>query len=240
MNAGSPSKDPAALSYLGMRKAVGILALALPPALIGGAILLAPLGPTGTWPHPLFQGSISDYYYTPMGNFLVGSLCAIAMFLMSCRGYDWQDELAGYLACAFALGVAFCPTTPPGNPNPTALQNALGNAHEICAAAMFLVLAFFCLVLFRRTGKNGRPTPRKLLRNRVYAICGWTIVGCMVTMVSLHIPAFASLVEHINMLLIFESIALEAFGIAWLTKGEAILKDEKTIAPASAAKMKKA
>jgi hypothetical protein len=240
MNADPASNNPAALSYLGMRKAVGILALALPPALIGGAILLAPLGPTGTWPHPLFQGSISDYYYTPMGNFLVGSLCAIAMFLMSSRGYDWQDELAGYLACAFALGVAFCPTTPPDSPNPTALQNALGNAHEIFAAAMFVVLAYFCLVLFRKTGGKGRPTSRKLLRNRVYSICGWTIVGCMVTMISLHIPAFARLVEHIDMLLIFESIALEAFGIAWLTKGEAILKDEKSAAPASAAKMKKA
>ncbi len=81
MNAQSIREDPAVLSYLALRKAVGIIALALPFALMAGNILLTPLGPTGTWPNPLFQGSISDYYYTPMGNFLVGSLCAIAMFL---------------------------------------------------------------------------------------------------------------------------------------------------------------
>lgn len=235
MNAQSIREDPAVLSYLALRKAVGIIALALPFALMLGNILLTPLGPTGTWPNPLFQDSISDYYYTPMGNFLVGSLCAIAMFLMSCRGYDRQDEIAGYLACAFALGVAFCPTTPPDVPSPSTLQNDLGWAHEILAAAMFLVLAYFCFFLFRKTSPANRPTRRKLQRNKVYTACGWTIVVSMAVMTSLHIPAFGNLVKNINMLLIFESVSLVAFGVAWLTKGEAILKDEEPPGPESAA-----
>ena len=225
MNA-SPAKDPAVLSYLALRQAVGIIALALPLALIAGAILITPLA-TGTWPNPLFQGSISDYYWTPMGNFLVGALCAIAMFLMSCRGYDIQDEIAGYLACGFALGVAFCPTTQPGKAHPTSFENSLGWAHEIFAAVMFLVLAYFCLILFRKSSPESSPTPRKLQRNTIYAVCGWTIVGCMVVMTSLHIPLVGQLTRNINMLLIFESISLEAFGLAWLTKGEAILQDEE-------------
>jgi len=227
MNAPSAPQDPAVLSYLALRKAVGIIALALPFALMLGNILFTPLGPTGTWPHPLFQDSISDYYYTPMGNFLVGALCAIAVFLMSCRGYDRQDEVAGYLACAFALGVAFCPTTSPTDPNPSALENDLGWAHEIFAAAMFLVLAYFCFFLFRKTSPENTPTRRKLQRNTVYTACGWTIVGSMAMMTSLHIPAFGRLVSKIDVLLIFESITLEAFGLAWLTKGEAILQDEE-------------
>jgi hypothetical protein len=205
---------------------VGIIALALPFALIGGNIVFTPLGPTGTWPHPLFQGSISDYYWTPMGTFLVGSLCAIAMFLMGCRGYNWQDEIAGYVACGFALGVAFCPTTP-DTPNPTGLENALGWAHEIFAALMFLVLAYFCLYLFTKTSPDGNPTQRKIQRNTVYLVCGWIMIGSMVVMTSLHIPAVGSLVQHINMLLIFETVCLLAFGVAWLTKGEALLKDEE-------------
>jgi hypothetical protein len=226
MRVQTASSDPAVLSYLSLRKTVGILALALPFALTGGSILLSPLGPTGTWPHPLFQGSISDYYYSPMGNFLVGSLCAIAMFLMCSRGYDLHDEIAGYVACAFALGVAFCPTTP-DRPNPTPLENNLGWAHEIFAALMFLVLAYFCLFLFTKTSPGGNPTPRKLQRNTVYVVCGWIMIGSMVVMTSLHIPVVGKLFQNINMLLIFETVCLLAFGIAWLTKGEAILKDEE-------------
>ena len=218
-------RDPAVLSFLSMRRAVGIIALALPFALMGGTILFTPLGPTGTWPHPLFFGSISDYYYSPMGNFFVGSLCAIAMFLLCCRGYDRQDEIAGYLACAFALGVAFCPTTPDG-PKPTALQNGLGWAHEILAALMFLVLAYFCLFLFTKTSPDANPTQRKLQRNKVYIVCGCIMIGSMVVMTSLHTPVGA-VFSHINALLIFETVCLVAFGVAWLTKGEAILKVEE-------------
>ena len=48
-----------------------------------------------------------------------------------------------------------------------------------------------------------------------------------VVMTSLHIPAVGRLFQHINMLLIFETVCLLAFGVAWLTKGEAILKDEE-------------
>jgi hypothetical protein len=41
---------------------------------------------------------------------LAGSLWAIGIFLMSYRGYQKRDEMAGRLACVFALGVALFPT----------------------------------------------------------------------------------------------------------------------------------
>jgi hypothetical protein len=227
-------KDPAVLSYLALRKAVGILALVLPFALIIGNIVFTPLGQTRTWPNPLFAGSISDYYWTCMGHFLTGTLCAIAMFLLCCRGYDLQDEIAGYVACGFALGVAFCPTTP-DNPPFTPIQNALGSAHEIFAALMFLVLSYFCLFLFTKTTPGGDPTSRKLQRNLVYKVCGSIMILSMVVMTSLHIPAVGRLFQHINVLLIFETVCLLAFGVAWLTKGEAILKDEESPAEAPSA-----
>ena len=225
MEVRTASKDPAVLSYLSLRKAVGIVALALPFALMAGNIAFTPLGPSGTWPHPLFQGSISDYYYSPVGNVLVGALCAIAMFLMCCRGYDLQDEIAGYLACALALGVAFCPTTP-DKPIPTSLENGLGWAHEICAAMMFLVLSYFCLFLFTKSAPDKNPTRRKKQRNTVYLVCGSIMIFSMVVMTSLHIPVVGHLFRNVDMLLIFETVCLVAFGVAWLTKGEAILKDE--------------
>ena len=91
------------LSYLDLRKAVGIIGFALPFVLAFGKILLQGSG---------IQSSISGYYYTDMRNVFVGSLCAIGVFLMSTRGYDRKDEIAGILACVFAVGVALFPTTP--------------------------------------------------------------------------------------------------------------------------------
>src|SRR2546423_1519045 len=83
--------NPFVISYLGLRKAVGIIGCCLPFVLILGAFRQS---------HG-FQPSLSSYYYTNMGDVFVGGLCAIGIFLMSCRGYDHRDALAGHLACLF-------------------------------------------------------------------------------------------------------------------------------------------
>jgi hypothetical protein len=88
-------------------------------------------------PQPILQRSISDYYYTPVGNYLVGSLAVIAAFVFCSRGYDLSDEITGYLAGASTLGVAILP---PVNPRGgyTQLQVDIGFAHTGFAALMFL------------------------------------------------------------------------------------------------------
>jgi hypothetical protein len=211
-------------SYFGLRRATGIVALILPFALIIGNIVFTPLGFAGEWPHPLLEGSISAYYYTCMGHFFTGALCIIAACLMFCQGYDRLDETAGYLACVFTLGVAFCPPTP-DRPPLTPLQNALGWAHEIFVALMFLVLAYFCFFLFTRT--SGYPTRRKLQRNMVYKVCGSIMIVSMVILSSIHIPAVGRFFQHVNLALIFETMCFGVFGVAWLIKGGALLKDQK-------------
>src|SRR5262252_370496 len=88
------------ISYLALRQAVGIIGTSLPFVLVLGKFILE---------GPGIQPSISDYYYTVMRNVLVGSLCAIGVFLMSYRGYERKDDIAGDLACVFAIGVAIFP-----------------------------------------------------------------------------------------------------------------------------------
>jgi hypothetical protein len=222
------SKDPASLSYLALRKAVGIVALALPVALVIGYFVLTPLGSTRTWPNPPLLESISAYYYSCMGHVFTGALCAIALFLLCTQGYDRADEIAGYMACGFAFGVAFCPTTPETascGGTVTPLEKSLGTAHEILAALLFLTLSYFCLFLFTRT--SGNPTPRKKQRNMVYKVCGGIMIFSMAVMTSLHIQAVGEFFQHVKMLLIFETVCLFAFGVAWLTKGETFLKDKE-------------
>jgi hypothetical protein len=218
-------KNPAVLSHHAMRRMVGIIALLLPFVLAVGTILLSLLGPSHALPHPLLQRSISDYRYTSMRDCQVGGLCAIAAFLMCSRGYDWIDEITGYLAGFLTLGVALCPSVNPRDPVHTPLQLELNTIHTMFAAQLFLVLAYFCLVLFRKSAPGKSRTRRKQHRNAVYATCGTIILTCDVVMVSLNIEGAERLLRPVNPLLTCESLALIAFGIAWLTKGNGFLRD---------------
>jgi hypothetical protein len=221
----APSHNPAVLSYYSMRRAVGLMALTLPLALASGSILSMYFGPRHALPRPLFQRSISDYYYTSMHDYIVGCLCAIAAFLACSRGYDLHDEIAGYLAGMFTFGVAFFPPVDPRAARYTAVDVRVGFIHSGFAALMFLSLAYFCLFLFRRSSPEKPLTRRKRHRNRIYGACGLVIVVCIVFMVSLTVGASLHRRRPSPALFWFESLALAAFGVAWLTKGNGILRD---------------
>ena len=214
------AKDPAVSSYLELRRAVGWVALGLPFALILPWWILG---------SHMLPSSISGYYYTGMRNLFEGSLCAIAMFNFCCRGYDWKDEAAGIFSAACALGVAFCPTTPDSGV-PTPFQQHVGIAHLTFASLLFMTLAYFCLVLFRTTAADRMVTPRKLLRNMVYSVCGWAILASIGLIVLFKLLKQTYLIGELGAMFCFETTALIAFGIAWLVKGETILRDEVPVA----------
>lgn len=201
------------LSYLTLRKAVGIIGMALPFVLVIGRILLE---------KPGILSSISSYYHSVMGDVFVGSLCAIGVFLLSYRGYERVDDIAGDLACFFAIGVALFPTAPALD---VSLREALiGKVHLFFAICFFLTLAFFALILFRKTNPDKPPTHRKSQRNAVYTLCGYGILACLVLiMLEKFFTGSIPLPQPVFWL---ESLAIIAFGISWFVKGEAILKDE--------------
>ena len=203
------------LSYLGLRRAIGILGVALPFVLVVGKLALQ---------GPGLEPSISDYYYTVMRNVFVGMLCAIGVFLMSYRGYARSDALAGNLACVAAVGVALFPTAPASNPTP--LQQAIGGVHYGCAAAFFLILAYFCLALFRKTDPSKPMTPRKRHRNRVYATCGLVILACLAFLALYALALRGTVFARLDPVFWAEAIAVVAFGVSWLIKGETLLTDE--------------
>ena len=207
--------DSLVISYLGLRKAVGIIGIALPFVLAFGKILLE--GP-GT------LNSVSAYYHTGMRDVFVGSLCAIAVFLMSYHGYERKDDIAGDLACVFALGVALLPTIPEVNVTPR--DKTIGALHLLSAACFFLTLAYFSLALFRKTDPARPPTRKKLQRNAVYTFCGYTILVCLASIIVLAFMPGGSPVKRLAPVFWLEATAIVAFGVSWLTKGEAILKDK--------------
>lgn len=239
LNRQSGTERALAMSYLGLRKAVGWIGIALPFVLPLGKILIE---------GPGLQGSISAYYYTAMGNVLVGSMCAIGVFLLSYRYKKW-DIVASILAGIFAIGVALFPTAPAVDP--TATQKAISVVHGISAGLFFVTLACISIFLFTKTNpyqtlKPHKPTeylslfmvtrtkpglplnPRKKRRNIIYRVCGYTIFACIIIIGIVGIPYIKEHVQQLYPVFWLESLAVFAFGFSWLTKGETILKDRKS------------
>ncbi len=214
MNSANSVNSSLVQSYLELRKAVGIVGISLPFVLVFGKIVFE---------SPGIQSSISDYYYTIMGDVFVGSLCAIGVFLMSYRGYERQDDIAGDLACVSAIGVALFPTTP--DQNPTSIDQVIGSVHYVFAAIFFIILAFFCLFLFRKSDPTKPMKRQKRQRNTIYTVCGYTILACIALIAFYAVFLRGTAVENLDPVFWLEATAVLFFGISWLVKGGAILKD---------------
>ena len=198
------------ITYFTLRKIIGFLAFFLAPALMFGSFILD---------HTRYiQISMSAYYWTNMRNLFVGVKCGISLFLFSYHGYKWYDSLASKLAGLFALGIAFFRTSDSDSKN-----DILSILHYTTSAIFFAILAFMSIFLF--TKSKGTMTAQKKKRNRVYRICGITI---LVSVACIPIAGFDGIKQYVRFLkptFTLETIALVAFGISWLTKGEAILAD---------------
>jgi hypothetical protein len=202
-----------ALSYLGLRKGIGLIGMTLPLVLVIGRVILESTG---------ILDSISGYYYSSMRNIFVGSLCAVSVFLLSYR-YERQDDIASDIAGISGIGVALFPTAPDVGATP--LQVMIGWVHLSFAACFFLTLAFFALVLFRRTDPN-QKTRQKQQRNMIYLFCGLAIVACIDLIAVIQFLPSNPWVQPLHPVFWLESLATMAFGIAWFVKGKTILQDK--------------
>lgn len=202
------------ISYLTLRKAAGYMGIALPLVLYLGLRIFYDDG---------LQLSISGYFHTGMRDVLVGMLAAIGFFLFSYRGYERSDDIAGDLACLFALGTALFPTAPV---SATICAPAIsGWIHETFAALLFGTLIYFALFLFTKTKQGQEPTAQKRKRNRVYRSCGYIMSICIV-LIAVHGFVMSEIaIQTYKPVFWLESVTLWAFGFAWITKGEVLLKD---------------
>jgi hypothetical protein len=210
------------ISFLTIRKSVGILGMALPLVLALGIFLINNCPPV--------RNSISSYYYTVMGTYLTGTLCAVGLFLFTYKGYDVQDQVFSKIAGIFAVVTALFPTDCDHLPNGcniicTADSNLSNTLHYISAGIFLTSLAYMALFLFRKSDQP-KPYPKpKRSRNVVYLICGCIMIISLIGIVALKIPAVDRVLSPYKPEFWFESATLLAFGFSWLVKGETILKD---------------
>lgn len=194
------------------RQLIGYIGLVLPMILI---ILVVTRDGAKQW---LNLDSISAYYYTGAVAAFVGMLVALALYLVTYRGYRndyyWADRAASIIAAVAALGVAFFPTAAPaGVTELTWWTQAMGVFHYVFAVTLFSMFAVFALWLFRYTPEGKKVSSDRRRLNRIYFLCGLVIVASMI---------WASY-EGLNNRSIFwpESVALIAFSVSWLVKGHA-------------------
>ncbi len=209
------------ISFLSIRKAIGILGIALPIVLLLGSFILSDCQEV--------QGSISAYYYTVMRNVFVGILCAVSFYLFSYNGYDKTDRILSCFCGLASLGVAFLPTSvdPPLSSCVTKIVEGsiISTIHFLSALAFFSISAY--VSIFQFTKGSSSPTNQKLKRNTVYRACGIVMVLCIVTIglyTAILKEQFPSLID-LNPIFWLETFALWGFGISWLVKGEFLLED---------------
>ena len=217
------------ISYLTLRKLVGLLGMTLPFVLLFGYFVFER--------DCTFPPSISHFYYTDLGNCFVGTLCAVSLFLFCYNGHDKGDKVAAKIGGLFALLVAMFPTD---FGDYAAMQcsrmvdgeNPVSNVlHYVSATILFSTFAFFSLVQFTKTNKPGRMAGPKKTRNNIYIICGWVIVVCIVGIAAVNfIPgSLYSKIKAFKPTFVLETIALLAFGFSWLIKGDTFFRDKSSV-----------
>jgi hypothetical protein len=200
------------ITYVTLRKCIGWLGVLLVPVLILGTLLLGP--------PPAIQTSVSAYYYTNMRNPLEGILSAIGLFLMCYHGYNKQDSIISKLAGVFCVSIGFFPTS-----DSQTKTDLISTLHYVFAGIFFALLAYMSTFLF--TKSSGQMTSQKIKRNCVYRVCGIVMAAAILGVPFDNHPD----ITFLKPTLVLEAIALTAFGISWLTKGELILKDKGYATP---------
>lgn len=205
------------ISFKVLRQAIGFLGLFFPFILIVGA----------NWVHscPMVLDSVSGYYHTHMRQVFVAVMVTISIFLFVYDGYDFTDFILAKLASLFALGVAFFPTKIE-NFDPACLVYEVPVRHElhmISAVSFFLILTYFALVQFRKSDKLN-PGEQKNSRNMVYLVCGIVMLASIL-LIGLYF-VFEDHFPEFPWVFVLEWIALAAFGISWIVKGEFVLADQ--------------
>lgn len=238
----SQRTDSSVVHLKTLRRAIGFVAVALPITLVVGEnVRDLMLGPVANVGRVAIETSISAYFHTGMREVFVGSLCAVAMFLICYRGPQRWDALAANIAGFSLLLVAVFPTpersreaTDTGelidsvtlfSTERLADPAFVGYVHFGAAAIFFTTLALMSLFLFTKTDQM-ELTPEKRSRNRVYVACGVIILACVVLIAIGKLFLSDQFAYETRLVFCLETVAVMAFGFSWLTKAEVVFADD--------------
>jgi hypothetical protein len=212
------------VSYLTLRKLIGIMGMLLPLICVLGVILFSKPGVSTVY------DSISYYYHTNMRDFFVGLLFVLSLFLVTYKGYELIDNIITIIIGIAGFGIAVFPclvsktsTIPVGifqlNPK---ISNIL---HLISAAIFFILLGINSMCLFTLSDEEVIVNQMKIKRNIIYKVCGIIIFVSLAALAILYLAIGLDEMNQYRLVFIYETIMLLAFGTSWLVKGGTIYKD---------------
>lgn len=185
------------------------------PLLLYAVAGLRPTPPLLRWSA---LSSVSEYYYTGAVAIFIGVLFALALLLLTYPGYEGviADRIVGRVSGAAALAVTLFPTSPPdGLAAPPWWTPVVRTVHYASGVVLFVTFILFATWLFRKSSipERAKRPREKRRRDAVSLACGLVIIVAMLwaaTSVFTQAPIFAP-----------ETIAIVAFAVSWLVKGEA-------------------
>lgn len=210
------------VSYLTQRRLLGFLGLLLPFSLF----LFSQLD--GCTP---IRNTVSSYYFTNTREVFTGILAAMSIFLITYKGYGKLDNRITNIAGVLAVFIVLFPAMRDCDRPVVYLFAFLDSkttdlVHTVSASSFFSILGFISFYLF--TKHNGTvPTRKKIARNKLYRFCGITIFSSILIIgIYMALPdAVMNIFVPYRPIFFLESVALIAFGVSWLVKGEMFLKD---------------
>jgi len=224
--ANKPVQESRTISENALLYSVGLMSIALPIVVALISWISAEVSQ---------QESISAYYYTPLRDILMGTLFAIAGFLLFYNGYKHKpgetvsDRTLSLIA---AIGLAFVVIFPTSAPaNDTSVIPSLAKfftdgfiqwTHRIGAIAFMTALGIMALVNFRRANFSGKKLAANRLQQQkmehmIYVVAGVIMLGCVALMISQRLFNGDKMFFD-NATFWFEAAGIMAFGVAWLTK----------------------
>ena len=208
-------------TYFTLRLSMGVSALAFPVVLSLGGWIVADLA---------YQPSLSDYYYTRMGDVFVGMLIAIGASLTVYAGYsrqeDWVLNLAGVLAVTVAL-------VPPLRESALGAQPLLTSSfwHGAAALAFFAAIGWVCIFRARDTLEL---IPNETVVRRYRQL--YSLIGALMIAAPVGALVLSAVLDAGRMVFWAEAFAVWVFAAYWLTKTYELRRsrgDEKLLQRAS-------
>lgn len=206
-------------SYLTMRRLVGYLGILTPVILYVSSVVLCDCSSP--------QRAISQFYHTCVRDIFMVIAGSMAFFLWVYKGYDLIDQIAFKIAGVSILGVGLFPTKfYASNCSLPPIDTRLGISvlHNISAGLFFITLSFIALFLFTKTDKNAQMSDEKRKRNLIFRLCGCVMILCLLAIFAILSGVIPTLQDQ-SLVFYLQSVALFAFGVAWLVKGQLFYKD---------------
>lgn len=184
--------------------------------------------------------SVSHYYFTRAASLFEIIVSLLAVFLLVYKGEELIDYILSSIAGVSALLMLLFPTGNLRGYNGSPKYDEVAVTffkqspfrplfHYACAAVFLLSLAVMALFVFTKSSQPpGRRTPNKRRRNRVYRVCGVVMIAAMCVAFAGFLKIIpADIYDANNLTFWMETLSIEAFGVAWMVKGEVVLADKK-------------